>query len=173
MTDLPPEIFDHHTAIVENRAALDQEAVARFWAGVKKSDGCWLWVRTKRNGSHGSMSFHDEPIYVHRLSYAIHHGPIPPGLFVCHRCDVPNCVRPDHLFVGSQAENIADMFAKGRRPAPRGRFGSQNHKVTLTAAQVADIRRRGGENQHALGREFGVSQSTVWRIQRGETRING
>lgn len=88
----------------------------RFWEKVEKTEGCWLWTASTRNG-YGQIALggRGNPVlYAHRVSYEMHHGPIPDGLVVMHTCDVRSCVRPDHLTVGTQAENLADMVAKGR-----------------------------------------------------------
>lgn len=151
--------------------ALTTEAVARFWSKVDKSGECWLWTGYARNGQHGSLWLHGKNVYVHRLSYVIHFGDIPPGMVVCHRCDVPRCVRPKHLFLGSQEDNIADMHKKSR--ARQGHLYGECHPAArLSDEQVRQIRRLRAEGVHqrAVARQFGVSQSTVWRLANGVVR---
>lgn len=150
--------------------------LTRFWAKVEKSqepDCCWLWTGYLRNGIHGSLWVDGKNAYVHRLSYEIHIGPIPTGLEVCHRCDVGNCVNPAHLFLGTHIVNVADMNAKGRGSKPPTHFGSSHPQATLSDDQVAEIRRLvlvEGWKQRDVATQFGVSQSTVWRLAHGLTR---
>lgn len=89
----------------------------RFWARVQKTDGCWLWTGTIRR-KYGLFTFRKAPAKwitrgAHRSSWEIHYGPIPAGLGVLHKCDNPPCVRPDHLFLGTQKDNMDDRVAKG------------------------------------------------------------
>lgn len=88
----------------------------RFWAKVNKNpDGCWLWTGSKAGHmGHGQVWYHGRKEYAHRLSYLLFVGEIPQGLFVLHHCDTPNCVRPDHLFLGTAKDNSNDRDAKGR-----------------------------------------------------------
>lgn len=92
----------------------------RFWHYVEKTPTCWLWRGTLSNRrDYGQFSVTrekhgDQDIPAHRFAYELAYGVSPAELFVCHRCDVPLCVRPDHLFLGTNADNIADMIAKGR-----------------------------------------------------------
>lgn len=91
-------------------------AIDRFMAHVCKTETCWLWIGSKKKNGYGRFSpgGHGVNILAHRASWEFHFGPIPSGLFVCHHCDTPACVRPDHLFLGTHEENMADMWAKGR-----------------------------------------------------------
>jgi hypothetical protein len=90
----------------------------RFWEKVRKSDQCWEWIASKtRNGYgffHRGGRVDRKPIRAHRLSWELHNGPIPDGLWVLHKCDNPCCVRPDHLFIGTRSDNMKDCAAKGR-----------------------------------------------------------
>lgn len=99
----------------------------RFWARVDRGDGCWEWRGCKKRNGYGWVGVRKEQWVAHRLAWTFVNGPIPTGLHVCHRCDNPSCVRPDHLFIGSHADNMADMKAKGRGRAsgrPRGLYGA-------------------------------------------------
>lgn len=97
----------------------------RFWRRVNKTDTCWLWTGgciggRDRGPTHvyGEVWRDNVKLLTHRVSWEMAFGPIPDGLFVLHRCDTPLCVRPDHLFLGTQADNARDMWAKGRGSKP-------------------------------------------------------
>lgn len=148
--------------------------IARFWSQVDKSGECWVWIGSRyTRGGYGRC----RPYYrsgqrkAHRVSYELAYGPIPEGMCVCHRCDNPPCVRPDHLFLGTSEENTYDMFQKGRAGGvmnPQKRpVGERCSYAKLTDAQVAEIRARyaqGGISQRQLGELYGVSRSTICNI---------
>jgi len=164
---------------------LSRRSIAeRFWPKVDRRgpDECWLWTGA-RTGTAGSADRYgylgaipassNGPAVpakrAHVASWEIRHGqPVPSGMTVCHTCDVPLCVNPDHLFAGTQGDNNRDRAAKGREA---NRHGSRNPNSKLTPEQVAEIRQRysEGESQGVLAREFGVIQPHVSRIVRGES----
>lgn len=137
----------------------------RFWRKVEKTTGCWLW--TAGCGAAGYGEFRPvlsqrTAVGAHRYSYELAYGPIRDGLFVCHTCDVRRCVRPDHLFLGTLQDNIADMMAKGRQAHPDYR-GERHPSARLNAAQVQEIRRRrqAGESPDAVAALFGITTNHV------------
>lgn len=87
----------------------------RFWARVEKTDRCWVWNGSLFSGSpYGQVKQNGKTKQVHRVSWELHFGAIPDGLCVCHKCDNPPCVRPDHLFLGTNHDNVMDSVMKGR-----------------------------------------------------------
>lgn len=100
-----------------NRSRAADPIHLRFWRRVSKSpNGCWMWKGSKDGGGYGTISTArgSAPAKAHRLSWEMRNGPIPPGQFVCHHCDTPACVNPDHLFLGTQKDNMRDCSRKGR-----------------------------------------------------------
>lgn len=151
----------------------DPAMAARFWSKVEKTDGCWIW-KAARNRSTGYGAFCVVKPYIrgaHRVSYQMVYGPVPPGTVICHHCDNPACVRPDHLFAGTHADNVRDKVAKGRqargeRLNKASQVGGRNHAAKLTDAQVIEIRERvaNGERPTDVAREFGIRYRTLWTI---------
>ena len=156
----------------------------RFWNKVRKTDTCWLWIASLRHKGYGAFAYTRNGVMVqdraHRYSWTIHNGEIPEGLCVLHRCDVPACVNPKHLFLGTKADNNADMVSKGRlnRYRTKGRYrsgvlvtaayrrGEDHPGATLTAEKVKAIRnaRAEGESFGSLSNRFGLSVGHVFRI---------
>lgn len=123
------------------------------------NSGCWLWTAHARPAGYGVMWFAGKLHYAHRLAFEAWRGPIPDGCFVCHRCDNPSCINPDHLFAGTAAENTRDMLAKGRA------------KTKLTQAQVELVRSTPrGAPRKGIARLLGVSPHTVTAIRSGRQR---
>jgi hypothetical protein len=143
--------------------------VDRFWQRVEKTDGCWLWRGQARANGYGEFSGRGERHRAaHRYSYQTFVGPIPDGMFVCHSCDNPACVRPDHLWVGTPADNVADMVAKGRQATDKRVYrGESNSQCKLSEDQVMAIRseyRPRVVPQRELAKRYGVSQRLINKI---------
>ena len=144
----------------------------RFWAKVYKPsnpDDCWIWVAGKTGSGYGVLTINYKAILVHRFSYELHCGPIPEGRFVCHHCDVPACVNPAHLFLGTPKDNTHDMIAKGRavhvtRPMP----GGEDHpNARLTWKQIDEMRTlfaTGTYSKAQLAMKYGVTKSNIGEI---------
>lgn len=145
----------------------------RFWIRVAKSDGCWTWTGFRDSRGYGGISETINKrrrfIGAHRAAWELTHGPIPEGMHVCHRCDNPPCVNPEHLFLGTPADNIRDMVSKGRQArgaAFAGRIapsGEQHHNARLREADVAEIRRlaAAGWRQKDIASGLGFSTKVV------------
>lgn len=122
--------------------------------------GCWLWIATTKIGTYGAFSVKDFPEFAHRVSWRIYRGDIPDGMFVCHRCDTPACVNPDHLFLGTHQDNVNDCKAKGRQT-----LGLDRKNTKLAPAQVLAIR-EDRRAQTAIAKDYGICQMQVSRIKR-------
>ena len=145
----------------------------RFWEKVpfKPDDGCWEWVGSKHPFGYGQLSSESgkRPFYAHRLSYEMAHGKIPSGYVVRHKCDNPSCVRPDHLTVGTQSENISDMYSRWRDSHP-GIFGEKNGSSKLSDREIAEIRADSTTKPTLLAKKYGVTYATIWSIKKRLSR---
>lgn len=146
---------------------------SRFLRFVKVSGECWNWAGNIKNDGYGSMwaASKRRKAIASRLAWELWNGPIPAGLFVCHHCDNPPCVRPSHLFLGTAADNAKDCSAKGRaRVEGKVHRGMRNGRAKLTEDQVREIRRRraAGEKLSSLSAAFGVSTTVINHIEKGK-----
>ena len=123
--------------------------------------GCWHWTAGIDSSGYGVMWWNGRNHHAQRMAWRFYRGPIPGGLQVCHHCDVRHCVNPEHLFLGTGRDNMADCVAKGRK---RGLHGSASGTAKLTEAQVRSIRREQGTAQRELARRYGVSVPTISMI---------
>ncbi len=124
--------------------------------------GCWIWIGELCDLGYGVMRVKGKVCKAHRVSYEFHSGMlIPEGMKILHRCDVRCCINPDHLFVGTQLDNIRDMDAKGRR---KSLLGTDNGRAKLTEQQVLEIR-ASPLGCEATGKIYGVSRSAVNAIK--------
>jgi hypothetical protein len=148
---------------------LTEKELARFEAKFSRGDGCWEWTASRRPHGYGQFNLRGMLCGAHRVAYEHYIGPIPSGLHVCHSCDNPICVRPDHLFLGTAAENQADCIAKGRqgdRGSPGGlrRGGKLDHHKVVGVRVACLI----GIQQREVAGMFGISRNTVQRIFYGK-----
>jgi hypothetical protein len=129
-------------------------------------DGCWLWLGSKRpdkHGGYGLIKIDGRQTRAHRVSYETYKGKIPEGLFVCHTCDVPLCVNPNHLFLGTLQENNLDMYLKGRNYSSSG---DKNPRSKLREADIPVIiqMRNTGMLYTKIGEQFNVTGKTISAI---------
>ena len=131
----------------------------RFWNKVDKGDGCWPWKAATSEKGYGRFWLNNTMVGAHRLSWELANGSIPDGMHVCHHCDNPLCVNPDHLFLGEPADNTADMMAKGRVAR-----GDRLPHTKLTDDEVREIRSITGRTHQSIADEFRVSRTVVTRV---------
>ena len=164
----------------------------RFWALVLKTDDCWIWQGERTRYGYGRCTVgKKQRMPAHRVAYELTYGMILPGLLCCHRCDVPLCCNPAHLWLGTNADNLRDMFAKqrdaahtnptsfargdrhGRRVHPeKFQRGEQSHHAKLTERAVREIREQYATGQWSLQRlavHFGVSRTLIRKVVIRET----
>jgi hypothetical protein len=145
----------------------------RFWEKVDKTDDCWLWTGSKTNAGYGLYGIRRNGRwkwrdYTHRIAYLLEHKEIPDKLHVCHHCDNPPCVNPDHLFLGTHNDNMQDAIKKGRLD----NTGEKQGRSKLTWDDVKEIRLRYNPNKtwqaQRLAKEYGVYVPHIYKIWHNE-----
>ncbi len=155
----------------------------RFAENVQYGDGCWTWKGGRSPRGYGKIEVSGRSLRAHRLSYELFVGEIPQGLMVCHTCDNPTCVRPDHLFLGTSQDNMDDKVRKGRQARGDAHYarvsperlarGDKHGLVKLSDAQVLEIRSKyTGARGEVVGfaRSYGVSRDLIHKIVHGKAR---
>ena len=137
-------------------------AEEKFWKNIQKTPGCWIWTGATKTRGYGLMrsGIGDGKMLSHRFAWELFNGPIPKGdsphsYCVCHKCDNPSCCNPDHLFLASHNDNMADMNRKGR------------HAAKLSPAQVLEIR-DSHLTHRQVAEQYGVHRKTVEKIRQGK-----
>jgi hypothetical protein len=149
------------------------EQYIKFWLKVKKTseDGCWNWTGYKNAEGYGAVQWNGKLDRAHRISYRLFHGPIPPGILVCHHCDNPPCVNPKHLFLGTNQDNTDDKVEKHRHTWCTG---SEHPNAKLDELKVLEIKRllRYEITQSVIAKQFGVSCGTIKAIRQKKSWVH-
>ena len=148
---------------------MDEAKRRRFWRRVDRlsMEECWLWTKLDGTPTIGHQKLYSGDgatrswDYAHRLSYEMHHGPIPTGMVVRHSCDVPSCVNPYHLFIGTYRDNVHDALTRSR--------GFGRKKLRRSDADVIRAERATGLTNRALAEIHGLSECQVAKITSGRS----
>lgn len=140
--------------------SLDPNTCLRFLSKINKTQNCWFWIACLYSEKgYGAFRLRGETKLAHRVSWELHCGSIPEGLWVLHKCDIKNCVNPDHLFLGTHRDNMQDAALKDRFER-----GNRHHNAKLTLEQVSEIRSLCSTKRYthrALASQFGVSRQAI------------
>jgi hypothetical protein len=156
-----------------HKHGLRKPLAPRFWAKVNKTDKCWEWTGCKTGAGYGQIRVEGKSILAHRISWEMHHGHILGNMFVLHHCDNPSCVRPDHLFVGSNVDNVQDMISKGRKVTFRGDHVVSAQLTNDDAKRIRIEYQSGTSSARQIAKRYGVSHTTILGIVNNKRYVEG
>lgn len=148
-----------------------EDAIVRFESKFtpEPNTGCWLWTASTKKNGYGRFGIGRTPHLAHRCAWVLFVGPIPEGAYVCHRCDTPSCVNPDHLFIGTPKDNVRDMMTKGRSkmvgPPPGSFLGEKNPMARLSNIE-RDVILASKTVARDLAKTYGISTAHVYQLRR-------
>jgi hypothetical protein len=143
-----------------------EQKTAEFFSRITKTDTCWIWNGIRNPAGYGEYGkWRGRKMLAHRLSYLIHNGALPDGAIVCHTCDNPWCVNPDHLFLGTNGDNTQDALKKGRLPT-----GEKSYKAKLKESDVIFIRGYANDIPNKiLAQRYGVTDAAIYNVRHFKT----
>ncbi len=155
----PLRFVNGHNSRLRARMSVEQSFFSKVKIG--KENECWIWTAGRTTWGYGHFGVNGKDYRAHRVAYELHHGPIPNGMFVCHTCDNPPCCNWNHLFLGTNADNVADMMNKNRQHR-----GEKTGGAKLTAVDVLEMRRLHTEGManRDIERQFNMSSGSVYSI---------
>lgn len=150
---------------------LNDDMQRRFWSAVAIGDACWTWTKAISPAGYGVTSSMKVTFLAHRVAWFLGTGIEPGDGLVCHKCDNPPCVRPSHLFLGTDDDNLTDMRAKGRGVSPVTPRGTAHHNAKLSPEDAREMRalRSAGLSERVIASRFGVAKSTCQSVLRNLT----
>jgi len=162
-----PRVEQELVGSLDRMSGFPDILLKKFWDRVQKADGCWTWIPKVQTYGYGYLYVAGgRLVRASRLSFMIHKGPIPKGLFVCHKCDNRRCVNPEHLYAGTQRQNMRDAIERERLP-----HGLAHCRAKLSDEQIIEIREARGVEPNRVTREkFGVTANYIYKIQAGVSR---
>ncbi len=166
------DLFQDRPASDNETLRLPPPAMQRFWAKVRRTETCWLWMGSVSGGGglkHGQVLIRPlfrTPQKAHRIAWMLARGPIPAGMQVNHHCDVPTCVNPEHLYLGTQLDNMRDAVARQRFPKAR-----KPRKLPDESVQAIRSLYAAGVSQTVIARSFDVTLSCINQIVHNRHRL--
>ena len=139
----------------------------RFWEKVDKKgeDGCWEWLGCcHHQWGYGSLNVGGKYMAAHRYSWELYFGKIPEGWLICHKCDNPSCVNPEHLFLGTNKDNSDDKIKKGRNASSVGENNGRSILTEDSVRQIFDLYKNRNYSHMKLGKMFNVHSTTIGHI---------